>query len=233
MNILTDKKTLIILVLTILLTLSGVLYFRKTSKLEESKGLLSSIKSELIQKTNELGQEVSKREIIETYNSKMFTKMELQDSLLKELQKVTKENQRILKKGGSSTIVEGETKIDNSSVTNVFYKDSNTVYKSSFNDEWIEYDITARKDSTELNLKCINKYSIVLGSERQSLFKKRKPFATVTNYNPYTKTKNLRTYQVKMKPQRFTLGVQAGYGVTRDGLRGYVGVGGGYTIVRF
>jgi len=230
-----DKtKNVLLIFLTVLLIIFVKNYFSKSSQLNESKGLLTSLTSKLEISKNKLGQEVAKREVIETYNTKMFTRMELQDSTLKDLQKLVKDNRNLIKNFGSATILEGETTIDNSTITNIYQdKDSNVLYKSKFNNEWIDYTIMARKDTTSLNLKFTNKYDIVLGYEKQGLFKKRKPYANVTNHNPYTKTKELRTYQVKQKPQRFTLGVQAGYGITKGGLSPYVGIGGGLTIFKF
>lgn len=227
-------KDILLIVLTILVLFFGNSYYFNSQKLTESTELLSSLNSKLELSENKLGQEVAKREIIETYNTKMFTRMELQDSTLKDLQKLVKDNRKLIKNSGSATILEGETIIDNSTITNIYQdKDSNVVYKSTFKNEWIDYTIMAKKDTTSLNLKFINKYDIVLGYEKQGLFKKKKPYANVTNHNPYTKTKELRTYQVKQKPQRFTLGLQAGYGITTDGLRGYIGVGGGLTLIKF
>lgn len=227
-------KDILLIILTILVLFFGFSYYFNSQKLTENKSLLSSLNSKLELSKNKLGQEVAKREIIETYNTKMFTRMELQDSTLKDLQKLVKDNRKLIKNSGSATILEGETIIDNSTITNIYQdKDSNVVYKSAFKNEWIDYTIMAKKDTTSLNLKFTNKYDIVLGYEKQGFFKKKKAYANVTNHNPYTKTKELRTYQVKQKPQRFTIGLQVGYGITTDGLRGYIGVGGGLTLIKF
>lgn len=230
-----DKRNIIIIVLGIALAILIKFYFTKADKLEESQNLLDSSNSELILSKDKLGNEIAKREVMQTYNTKLFTSLKTQDSLIKELQVVVKDVRKQIKKGGSATMYEGETNVDQSTVTNIFQNtgDSLPTYKSEFNNEWLKYSINSSFDSTSLDLKVKNKYSIVLGSEKKNIFSKRVPFATITNYNPYSFTTDTRTYQVKMKTKRFTFGVQAGYGITNSGLGPYFGVGGGYTLLRF
>lgn len=228
-------KNVLLVILTILLFIFVKNYFSKSNQLSESKSLLLSLNSALEISKNKLGQEVAKREIIETYNTKMFTRMELQDSALKDLQKLVKDNRKLIKNSGSATILKGETNVDKSTVTNIYYPSGDTLptYTSNFNNEWVGYSIISKFDTTKLDLKIKNKYSIVIGSEKKNIFTKRKPFATVTNFNPYSTNTELRTYQVKIKRKKFGIGVQVGYGITKAGLSPYVGLGGHYSLFKF
>jgi len=204
-------------------------------KTKDITSLYSAVISELEISENKLGEEVAKREIIQTNNIKDFLQLQVgQDSILMELQGLVKEYKKILNKGGSATIYEGETNIDKSSITNITYNnDSLPIYNSVFNDEWINYSIISKKDSTNLSLKVKNKYDIVIGFERTKIFKPKKPYVIVTNHNPYSMTKDLRTYQVKgYKPKRFGIGLSTGIGI---GLnlkpQPYIGLGLNYSII--
>lgn len=198
----------------------------------ELTNVVSAVNEKMVQYRDKYGKEVTKREIIQTSRVNDFVNYKTNDSLLMELQQQVKSFKKQLKNNGSSTIYEGETKVDKSTVTNVYYIDSNYVYKSNFSDKWITYDIVSSKDSTKLDLKVENKYNVVIGEERVSLFK-RKPFATVTNYNPYSKIKDLRTYQVKTKNRKWGLGGNVSYGVSSDlQPRLYLGVGLNYNLIK-
>ena len=133
-----------------------LLYTNKcnSDKAIDATNLYSAVISELEVSENKLGQEVAKREIIQTSNVKDFLQLQVgQDSLLMELQGLVKEYKKVLDKGGSATVYEGETNIDESSVTNVTYNnnDSLPTYTSIFDNEWIDYNIIAEKDSINLN----------------------------------------------------------------------------------
>ena len=204
----------------------------KNENNEELRNFVSAVNSEMVQYRDKYGREVAKREIIQTDRIKDFLNYKTSDSLLMELQEQVKSFKSQLKNNGSATIYEGETKVDKSTVTNVFYSDSNFTYKSNFEDKWITYNIEANKDSTRLNLKVENKYNVVIGEERVSLFK-RKPFATVTNYNPYSKITDLRTYQVKTIDRKWGVGANVSYGVSSDlEPRLYIGVGLNYNLIK-
>jgi len=84
-----------------------------------------------------------------------------------------------------------------------------------------------------LNLKVKNRYDIVIGFEKTKMFKPKKPYVIVTNHNPYSMTKDLRTYQVKgYEPKRFGIGLNAGYGIGLDlKPQPYIGVGLNFNII--
>ena len=63
--------------------------------------------------------------------------------------------------------------------------------------------------------------------------------AVISGYNPkleYIETYNTTHYItefVREKPKKWGIGIQAGYGVGRNGLQPYVGVGVSYNLIRF
>ena len=63
--------------------------------------------------------------------------------------------------------------------------------------------------------------------------------AVISGYNPkldYIETYNTTHYItefVREKPKKWGIGIQAGYGIGRNGLQPYVGVGVSYNLIRF
>lgn len=99
--------------------------------------------------------------------------------------------------------------------------------------KWYNGRIIAKRDSTNLDIKIENSYTIVIGQEGK-WYKKKTPFVEVTNENPYTKTKTLRTYQVdnKIKPKRIGIGIIGGYGFSIGiKLSPIIGIGLSYNLI--
>ena len=97
--------------------------------------------------------------------------------------------------------------------------------------------VTSNRDSTNLNIRVRNEYTVVLGYESQGLFKpkRKKPFAEVKSKNPYTEIDGLRTYQVSSpKEKRWGIGPYIGVGVNQSlQLQGSIGLSIQYSIFRF
>lgn len=209
-----------------------VLLAIKTSDYSDATTLSFAVNEKLERYRDKYDREVAKRKVIETNNVNNFIRYQTTDSLLIELQTIVKGIKRELKHGGSATVFEGATNIDKSTVTNVFNSDSNTVYRTSFNDKWTNYNISASVDSIMLNLRIKNKYSVTVGRERVSLFKSI-PYAKVTNYNPYSSVKDTRTYRIKLKTKKISIGPYVGYDISSDlTLKPSVGVGVQYIMIR-
>lgn len=113
------------------------------------------------------------------------------------------------------------------------------VYMSKFSlGEWVKGVTIATKDSTRLKLEIINKYDLIIGEEPipgtgfLGINRKTRPFSEVTNLNPYSQTKTIRTYSVKQLPaakKRIGLGIQVGYDPIRK--QSYIGAGVQYNIL--
>jgi len=217
---------------TVVSILLYILLSVKTSRYNDMSNVVSAVNSEISRYRDKYNREVTKREAIETTDINNFLRFKTTDSLILELQNTVNDFKKEIKRGGSATVFEGETNIDKSSVTNVFYKDSNAVYTTLYNDKWVDYNIVATKDSTLLNFKVKNKYSVVIGREKISLFKSL-PYAKVTNYNPYSSVKDTRTYRIKLKDKKIGIGPNVSYGITSDFTpKIYIGVGLQYNIIK-
>lgn len=194
---------------------------------------------------NRLGEQVARNSVLKSENVKTFLEIESKDEEIKQLQARVKEYKSKLKEGGSVTNFSSSTDINNTTGTvvepvidSLGVKDTcNKTYTTKFSDKWIEYTIRANKDSTKLNLKTNDEFSVILGSERPNIFKKRVEFVEVVSSSPYTKTKSVKTYQVQddRKPIRFSLGIQGGVGINPirplQGFIPYIGVGAQFNLI--
>lgn len=87
-----------------------------------------------------------------------------------------------------------------------------------------------------LNMEIFNEYSVVLGTEKQGLFKRPIPFAQVISYNPYTANEAVKSYDVDGYPKtpRIFLSANIGYGIGLDNKRvlltPYIGIGISYNL---
>lgn len=172
---------------------------------------------------------VARIAVIEAEKNKSFLKIKSQDSMILFLQSEVKRVNKKLKEGSSVTVVQSNTNVHDSSPTTVtpsiIYKDKFPVYKTSKNTLWSDIAITANKDSIHYDLTIRNKYSVVIGYE------KNVPYAEITNFNPYSETKDMRTYSVIMPAKkRIGIGFHAGYGISATGLSPYIGVGFSYNL---
>jgi hypothetical protein len=176
---------------------------------------------------------VSRISVLQDENARVLLKTKSKDSSILFLQAEVKKYKGKIKEPGSSvTTITNNTSAHGTSPTTIPNPVSPSptvypVYNSIFNSEWISLAINARHDSTNWKLRIINKYSVVIG------FEKGKPFAEVTNKNPYTETTSLRSYEVTVpKPKRVGIGFQAGYGVTKNGIGPFVGIGLSYNLIQ-
>lgn len=204
---------------------------------DENAGLVESLNAELVVWKDKDSLNHAKITVIETSNTKTLLEIQSKDSTIQELQETVKKFEKKLKDRGNVSVVDNTTEVSVTVPTEV-EKDSADapVYKSDINlDNWIFAHTVANKDSTSLSIKVRNKYAIIIGEEPQGWFKKPIPFAEVINYNPYTETKSLRTYQVTVpKPKKFGLGIMAGYMLDDNfNFKPAVGVGISYNLIRF
>lgn len=228
------KSILILLLLVIIVILGGVMVgWRNT--ISEKEGLLSSMNAELITWKDKDSLNHAKIETIQTENTKAFLALTTQDSTIKELQNVVHDFRKYLKNRGSVTNVTNVTEVHNHAGTIVTTDSANNpVYTSNHNlDGWVVGEVVASYDSTKLNLKVKNEYSIIIGEEKDG-FMKKKPFVEVINKNPYSMTKTVRTYEVSQKVKKFHIGPYVGVGVGNTLVpQVNIGVGLTYSLFRF
>ena len=247
------NKYLIGAIIILLLLLTGAGFYIKKLKTDnrEINDLYAVQAAELQTWKNKDGLNMAKIESFKTRETETFLEMKTKDSEIIRLQELVKEKNKYIKQQGDAiTLLKSQTQID-TIITEpvpealVMTKDS---LSYSFDNKWIIASYGFRLNyqnpfermevqSTFLNLTVNNEYGILLGSESTGFLGlgKRKPFAEVTNYNPYTKTTVLRTYQVDGYPNsRFGVGLMAGYGFTSDLNTGiFVGVGVSYNLIKF
>ena len=93
--------------------------------------------------------------------------------------------------------------------------------------------VVASHDSTKLDLKIKNEYSIIIGEEKDG-FLKKKSFVEIINKNPYSMTESLRTYEVSQKKKKFSIGPYIGYGIGVNFIpQATVGIGLTYSLFKF
>ena|GEM_PF-3839981 len=234
------NKNLVILLLLVLIGTLLMLRSHDRAKIREQTNLVTSLNSSIKvwkDKNNKLH---SRMVAIQTQNVKAFLIIKSKDSIVNELQKAVKKYKKYIKKHGSATVVHSSTSASTTVVTKVVYKDttdcSSMQFKSHFNlNGWVIGNTLATKDSTSIDFKIRNTYTVIIGEERQGFLKRKKPFAEVINQNPYTEVKNLKTYSVSVpKPKRFGIGPAVTVGLEKDGgLKWVIGIGVQYNLIRF
>lgn len=233
-NIKTNTLWLIPTVILVLLLL------QQCRKNKETRGINNTLTEELQTSRNNEGEHVAKMAAFQTRRAQDFVNFATRDSLTLALQKEVKDMKKYLKKQGSVTNITNITHVTAAAETEIIPTDDKNFpnYKSKFNlDGWVYGETLATKDLTKLSLTVKNEYSVVVGSEKTGFLGlgKRNPFVQVTNKNPYTETKTLKSYQVKMPPpKRFGLGVFVGYGIGANLQVGpVIAVGGSFNLIRF
>lgn len=230
-------KIIIIAVVAALLLIVAFLIKGRLQKAEEDKELLHSLNAKLQTWKNKDSLNMAKIQVIETQKTKNFLALETKDQEIKDLQKLVKDYEKQIK-NGSATIIKTETAYVKESIIKVDTICGKCSFTYVDTNPWVSATISVTPTNTDslnlsLDYKIKNEYHVVIGEEKQSLFKK-KPFVEITNLNPYTETTSLRTYQVANKEKKFGLGIQAGYGINHKLSPGfYIGIGVHYSLIRF
>jgi len=183
----------------------------------EQEILVEASTDELKVWKNKDGENLAKIQVLETRNEKTFLAFQTQDSTIKELQLLVKQNRSLFKDSkGSASIIKSETKIDAAGETTVSTdpETQSPIYKSFIKDKWYSINTIASKDTTKVSLNTFHNLSLVIGSESQGLFKKSKTFATAKDDNPYSNIKDMRIYNVTEDTKHFVIGPYVGGGVS-------------------
>lgn len=230
------QKKIIISLIVLSLILVGLL-FAQLSTAQTNKKMYNQLNAELQTERNEKGQQEARIRVIEAERKAAFLQVQTKDTVIKWLQDVVKDYNGKLSTGTvlvNNTTTEGAVKtivIRDTLIREtiggeriVMLQDN---YTANWSNEWEEGQIVATPDSVYRNIKVKNKYEITLGKKRNGWFKPRVQEVKVVNLNPNTVTKELRTFAVKSKPKRLSLGLQVGYGLDLTTLkpRPYLGAG--------
>lgn len=213
----------------------------------EQSNLVESLNDSLKTVTNKDSSQTATISVLQSQNIKDFLTIATKDGQIKRLQDLVRANKTKLTKGSTATIVSTETKIKSTNPTAVTPRDTvvkdNIVYLypqyiTDINmGKWVTGEVVANRDSITLDLVIENDYDIIIGESGKFLSWKKKPFVEITNHNPYTKTKVLRTYKVSTPPKRRAgIGAFAGYGlplIPNPKFSFMIGVGLQYNIIEF
>ena len=246
MNKLNKTTSIVSIVLIIVLSFFIVRSCNQDKIISEKTNLINALNDTVKIWKDKNGISHSKTEVIKTSSISDFLKQNVKDKETKELQNVVKENKNRLGKQGSVTkfngIIEFEKEIPTLRDTIYIPKDGlvikKPVYNSSFDmDGWVTGSVKASEDSTKINLRIKNDYTVIIGEEKTGFLGlgKRKPFVEVTNKNPYSETTSLKTYQVEnYKIKRFGVGPNISYSLGANGqLYPTFGIGLQYNVIRF
>lgn len=181
---------------------------------KKANELVSALNDTVKYYINQQGQQVARIQQIQMESAKAFTDLNLQNNQeLVKLQKVVESYKKELKKGGSVTVIEGETKFDTVYVDKKH--DGKIVGRDTFmntiDNKWITLTYGWKKDSTIAQLKTRDEYDIVIG------YDKKKPFADVTSHSPYSSVRTVRSFQVEVPKQKKNhIGIGIMYGIGAD-----------------
>lgn len=172
---------------------------------------------------------VSKIEVLETSNTKLFTD-------IKNLQGINKELQDLVKKTKSKTAIITKTEIIYDTIektTSVITIDTinyiKLPYSKQFNSKWINLYFDIYKDSTKVGIKIKDDLNISIHDEKTKWYKKPTLVAEVTNLNPYSTTKNLKVYNLNNNLKKHTFAISPGITYGYD-IKGNTYLIGGITI---
>ena len=230
--------------IAILMVIIAILYFTNISYQKEAKenaNLVISLNDTLKTWKDKDSLSHAKIQIIETERTKDFLSLQSKDEEIIKLQKTVKQYEKQIKNQGSVTNFTSETKITtkDSLVTDSVCGKCSFYFSNS--NPWFSVDAsiyptkTPNQLSLSLDLKVKNEYSVIVGEEKQGLFKKPKPFVEVLNHNPYSETESLKTYQVSnnVRVKRFGIGPNISVGFNDKGFSWFIGIGLQYNLIKF
>ena len=237
-------KWIRVVFIVILMVIIAILYFTNISYQKEAKknaNLVISLNDTLQTWKDKDSLSHTKIQIIETERTKDFLSLQSKDEEIIKLQKTVKQYEKQIKNQGSVTNFTSETKIitKDSLVTDSVCGKCSFYFSNS--NPWFSVDASVYPTETpnqlnlSLDLKVKNEYSVIVGEEKQGLFKKPKPFVEVLNHNPYSETESLRTYQVSnnVRVKRFGIGPNISVGFNDKGFSWFIGFGLQYNLIRF
>lgn len=233
-----DKKTKIISVLIVLIFILFALLWWQFSRAKTTREFNKALTDELRLKRNEKGQQEASIAILTAQREQALLQLKSRDTIIQWLQKTVKGyegalntaivlSNRSQSEGTTQTIIIRDTVVRAGKVIQI-----QNNYETKWSNQWEEGYILAKPDSIFRDIRVKNEYEITLGAVKNKFFKPKEYEVKVVNLNPNTVTRELRTFQVKAKPKRFTIGLQLGYGVGLLDLKPqpYIGVGAGINI---
>lgn len=224
------KKLLPYVIIVVLV----ILYLERCGKAGDLQTINVALNDTITITTDELGREKAKIAIIVGNSRRDLLKIQSRNKSIKALQAIVKANKGIV----AATVLSNSTA--NSLLTGSTISHRDTIYVENgieiyptywtmFTDEWQDFNITANQDTFDIDYKVFNRYDITQAYEKRKrgLFQRKVPMITVHNLNPHTFTESLRSFAIKPKPRKITLGVGVYGGFNLSDGQPTVIVGGG------
>lgn len=231
-----DRKIIVALIVAVVVLL-GLLRWQY-SKTVEAEEIAEAVADTLDVKKNKKGQETASIKVIQAEKDIALMKLEAKDSIIFWLQETVKQykgalNTAIVLRNHTQTTGTTGTKIIRDTIRVGGEDKVADFYETKWSNKWEDGYILARPDSIFRDIKVKNDYQITLGGVKNGWFKPKEYEVQVLNLNPNTSTRELRSFQVKTKPKRISIGLQAGYGVGLLDFKTqpYVGIGVQYNLI--
>lgn len=231
------KRNKLVLALIVIILILAALLWNQYNRANTAQDFSQQIKAELKTELNKNGQEKASILVLRAEKQASLLKLEAKDTVIKWLQRTVKDYKGALNtalvlsnqtgsKGATKAVILRDTTIikEKGGTVRIIERD---IYKTSWANEWEEGYILASHDSIYRDIKIKNDYQITLGNVSNGWFKPKEYEVQVLNLNPNTKTKELRSFQIKERAKKLALGVQIGYGLGVNDweLQPYVGLG--------
>ena len=224
------KKYIPYIIIVILI----ILYLERCGKTGDLQSINVALNDTLTITTDELGREKAKIAIIVGNSRRDLLKIQSKNKSIKALQAIVKANKGIV----AATVLSNSTVgriTSNSTISGrdtVYLEGGIEIYPTywtMFTDEWQDFNVFANKDTFDIEYKVFNKYDITQAYQKpkKGLFQRKVPMITVHNLNPHTQTNELKSFAIKPKPRKITLGVGVYGGFQLSNGQPAVIVGGG------
>lgn len=192
----------------IILILILILFFYKSCKVKNQQiKLFNATADSLHIEINKNGEQKASIELLTATSTKLFLDLKSKDSSIINLQNLVKQYKKNLL---SATILNTVTTINTSSRTGgITSRDTMKIdsisyiypeYRDTLLNKWYSANLAMNKDSSYFKFTIHNEYQLTQTYDKQKglfgFMKPRIPTTAVLNLNPYTDTKELRTFTV-------------------------------------
>jgi len=234
----TRREIVLIIIILLLLGGGGYWIISQGKQIDDLEEVADTASDSLETYRNKNGQLVAEIKSFDLVNEEVLLNLKTNDKTIKRLQDVVKGFEGKL---AAAIVASSETGSQGSTATKISggdtVKNGDTVliypnYSTTWSNSWEEGFINASRDSIFREIKIRNDYSFTIGKVSNGWFKKREVSVQMTNLNPNTVTRELRSYNVKQEPKRLNFVVYGGAGYQFGvGIVPQIGIGLGYTLL--
>lgn len=212
------KKSPIVIVVIIILSLIHLI-FKQDSQLNNEVNYREAIFDSLQVWKDKAGNYKARISTIQSQRTDDFLKLDSLSEEIVELQeavKKAKEEGGLKAAGSSVTIIKTNTDISEKLPSTIDTSYSELAIRSNVDlDGWVVGSVLARRDTTELNIRIKDEFTVRLDYEKSGFLGmgRSKPFTELTSKNPYSRVKTLRSYQVTLPEEpNLIIGPSIGFG---------------------